>query len=39
MIYKKLGYDLLIINEDDYSYQKRDEEVITRCLKFLRNEI
>lgn len=37
-VYCKLGYDLLIINEDDLIKNKVNDELIENCLKFLRNE-
>ena len=38
-IYEKQGYDILIINEDDYRRGKNPKETITRCLEFLNSEI
>ena len=36
--YKTMGYDLLILNEENYREGKKNKEVINECLNFLRNE-
>lgn len=37
--YKSLGYEVLILNEDDYSDTNESDDTLQKCLKFLRNEL
>jgi very-short-patch-repair endonuclease len=36
--YEKLGYKLLIINENDLINNKINNELIDKCLRFIKNE-
>lgn len=38
-LYKKNGYDIMIINEDDFSRVHISDNIINNCVNFLRNEI
>lgn len=38
MVYKSVGYDLLIINEDDFNRKNKNIKTIERCVNFLKNE-
>lgn len=38
LTYNQLGYEILIINENDLNKNKINKEVIEKCLNFLKNE-
>jgi very-short-patch-repair endonuclease len=37
--YNKIGFDVLSINENEFNRNKKNSEIIDKCLKFLRDEI
>lgn len=37
-IYEDLGYEVLIINSDEYNRKNKPKEIINKCLNFLENE-
>jgi len=32
------GYELLVITDNDFNRQKKPQDVVNKCVKFLRNE-
>lgn len=36
--YEKMGYKLFIVNSNEFNRNKKDEKIITKCLKFLLDE-
>lgn len=37
--YNTIGFDVLTINENEFNRNKKNSEIIDKCLKFLRNEV
>lgn len=38
LIYKKNGYDVLVISEKHFARKNKNAETVTQCLEFLRHE-
>ena len=38
-LYQKNGYEIMIINENDFSRTKMNTNIVNNCVEFLRNEI
>jgi hypothetical protein len=33
-----MGYEVFIVNSDEYNRNKKSEDIIDKCVKFLTNE-